>query len=508
MSRSAYFYLLLLFVLAPIMTAHADCPETPNGTHIWLGVDTTIPNPVSSPHQPETRELDLLRVQLVWVQNDSESRYRDQHIIDIDWVQRTHTNVDVWDGKLRAIRVYDLYPVVLPIDTNFETGQIHIETCAIYNPAGPKLMFAHYGIDGVILETLVTTGNVTNQKVSNIISNNFNYGLADRMIEDVEKATGVTPGHYLTESFLFQNLEPSVAFLEQYPTVFFDVKDAIVMQSRVYVTGDESSALVPFSIGGVFSNVINILDDDYRVRNFEQHLGILRFQSRTGSNPGDYNLVIDARPDLTIETAPCVDGQSTLTANFTYSSELRGDIRLWLGDSLSAMTKKSSLNEWISCDYDYRVEGRRYFENEYEHDPVRSGGIWVPVATKGLLIKVQYEAQYQNGPPRMTSPSVETVLKIWDAPNIESLYGTHEYFCDLMGDDTVDSIDEIAIRRSSLLTTEEQASFDPFSEEVANQRSWEDGDGDGTICDSDEMSTDGDWGVIRKITLSVYPADN
>jgi hypothetical protein len=129
------------------------------------------------------------------------------------------------------------------------------------------------------------------------------------------------------------------------------------------------------------------------------------------------------------------------------------------------------------------------------------------VVTKGLLIKVQYEAHYQKGPPRMTSPTVETVLKIWDAPNIESLYGRHEYFCDKAGDGRVDSIDEIASRRSSLLTAEERASFDPFTDAVSNQRSWQDGDGDGTICDSDEMTSDGDWGIISKITLSVYPSD-
>ncbi len=504
MNRATYFYLSLLLVLTPVLAAQADCPETPNGTHVWLGVDTSIPISYSWPNRPDIRELDLLRVQLVWVQQDSASRYRDQRVIDIDWVRQTHTNVDVWDGEMQAIRVRDLQPVRLGVETNFETGQIHIESCAIYNPAGPKLLFAYYGFDGMILETLVSSGTVTNQKVSNIISNNFNNGLDHQMIEDVEKATGVTPGHYLAESFLFQNLGPSVSFLEQYPTLFFDAENAIVMQSRVYVTGNEASASVPYSVGGVFSNGINVMEGDHRVRNLEEYLGIVQFQSRNGGRPGNFNLVIEARPELKIETAPCVDGHSTLTADFVYPSELGGEIRLWLGDSPAAMTRKSSLNEWIGCDYDYRVEGRRFFENDWEHEPVTTGEIWVPVATTGTLIKIQYDASYHGAPPRIASPSSETVRKVWGVENIESLYGRHEYFCDKAGDQRVDSIDEIAARRSSLLTAEEKTSFDPFTDEAKNLRAWQDGDGDGTICNDEERWT-GDGGNISKITLSVYP---
>ena len=272
MNRAVFFYLALTLMFTPILTAQADCPETPSGIHVYLGVDTSIPTSINWPNRPDIRELDLLRVQLVWVPADPERRYIDQHVIDIDWVRQTHTNVDVWDGEMQAIRVRDLHPVILPIDTDFETGQIHIESCPIYNSAGPRLMFAYYGFDGMILETLVSSGTVTNQKVSNTISNSFNHGLARNMTEDVEKATGVTPGHYLAESFLFQNLRPSVSFLSQYPTLFFDAENAIVMQSRVYVTGDDASALVPLSLhgGGVFSGDVNILDVDRRVRNLEQ----------------------------------------------------------------------------------------------------------------------------------------------------------------------------------------------------------------------------------------------
>ena len=153
-------------------------------------------------------------------------------------------------------------------------------------------------------------------------------------------------------------------------------------------------------------------------------------------------------------------------------------------------------------DYDYRVEGRRYLERGYKD--ASTGEIWVPVATSGTLIKIQYDASYHGAAPRMTSPSVETVLKVWGVKDIETLYGRHEYFCDRAGDGRIDSIDEIAARRANLLTAEEKASLDPFADEDKNLRAWQDGDGDGTICNSEEAWS-GDYGVIRKITLSVYP---
>jgi len=397
MNQAKFFYLTLFLIMTPMLAAKADCPETANGTHLWLGVDTSKPVSTSWSELPAgIHELDLLRVQLVWVPFDPELRYKDQHVIDIDWVQQTHTNVDVWDGELQAITVRDLHPIILPQDTNFETGQIHIESCYI-DKFGPTdggfsagmLLFAYYGFDGKILETLVSPGPVTNQNLSGVITNSFNRGrgLATRMIEDVEKATGVTPGHYLAESFLFQNLEPLDSALRYYPTWFFDAENAVVMQSRVYVTGNESSASVPLSIDGVISNGINVLNGDNRVHNLEQYLGTVKFQVRSAqlfyTGLDGYNLIIDARPELKIETTPCVDGYSTLTANFVYPSELRGGIAMWRDgtpgwSSLNLnLEARPSLNERISCDYDYRVEGRRYFESKRSS----TGEIWVPVAT-------------------------------------------------------------------------------------------------------------------------------
>jgi len=388
-----FFFFTLFLIMAPLLSAKADCPETASGTHLWLGVDTSKPATISWSELPAgIHELDLLRVQLVWVPSDPERRYIDQHVIDIDWVQQTHTNVDVWNGELQAITVRDLHPIILPKDTNFETGQIHIESCYIYSglglysdgvaSAGPLLLFAYYGFDGRILETLVSPGSVTNQQLSDAISISFNRNLAARMTEDVENATGVTPGHYLAESFLFQNLEPLVSSLRQYPTWFFNAENAVVMQSRIYVTGNESSASVPYSIGGVISNGINVLEGDHRVHNMEQYLGTVQFQARNGDKLPGYNLVFDARPDVQIATTPCIDGYANLTAEFVYPSEIAGKISMWReGDPgwgpFSYPLAKPALNERISCDYDYRVEGRRYFE--YKRSS--TGEIKVPVAT-------------------------------------------------------------------------------------------------------------------------------
>ena len=392
MYRAKFFFISLFLIMAPLLSAKADCPETASGTHLWLGVDTSKHASIIWPDLPAgVRDLDLLRVQLVWVPYDSEVRYKDQHIIDIDWVQQTHTNVDVWDGELQAITVRNLHPILLPADTNFDTGQIHIESCYIdkvgFTDRGfsaGMLLFAHYGYDGKILETLVSPESVTNQYLSDVITTSFNRdgGLAARMTEDVEKATGVTPGHYLAESFLLQNLEPLVRSLTQYPTWFFNAENAVVMQSRIYVTGNEASASVPYSIGGVTSNGIDVLAGDYRVHNLEQYLGNLQFEARNGDKLPGYNLVFDARPDVQIATTPCVDGYANLTADFVYPSEIAGKIAMWReGDPgwgpFSYPLAKPSLDEQISCDYDYRVEGRRYFE----YNRSSTGEIKVPVAT-------------------------------------------------------------------------------------------------------------------------------
>lgn len=497
--------LAALLMLAPVFSVHADCPETPSGEHTFLGVDTSVPANFSN--RPEIRELDLLRVQLAWVPWGEES-YRDQHLIDIDWVRQTSSNVDVWDGELQAITERDLHPVAL-LWSNPESGQVHLETCAgVFNSAGPVLMFAFYGQDGAIfheatrVSPLVERTAVTNATVSSFIAESFNNGLDQQIITDVTKATGVVPGHYLAQSLLFQTLGPSVDFLHMNPAFFFDAKNAVVKQNRVYVTGNDSSARVPLLVDGVFRGGDNILDYPRVVHNLEDYPGAVHFQSRWGMLSG-YNVVIDARPDLQIETTPCADGRSRITADFAYPSELPGEITLYLEDSPAPMTAGSSLDESVSCDHDYRIEGVREFEDE----SAGSGEVWVPVATEGTLVRIQYEANYQDDPPAMTAPSIETVLKLWNATDIESLYGRHEFFCDKPGDAKVDSIDEIAHRRATLLTAEEQASLDPFADAALNDRAWGDGDGDGSICDGDELSGDGDWGIITRITLSVYPPD-
>lgn len=396
MSRTTFIQFVLLLMLAPVVTAWADCPETPDGTHLYLGVDRTIPVSISLADPSITEEpwsiyidkLDLLRVQVVWVPRSSDSRYKDQHIIDIDWVQQTHTNVDVWDGELQQISIRDLHPVLLEINTDFETGQVHLVSCNIYHSAGPVLLFAHYGYEGRIFPDFtrvspVVGGNgakaVTNSAISSAISGIFNNYLDRHMIEDVELSTGVKPGHYLAQSFLFQNLDPFKALLRETPSLFFDANNAIVKHNRVYVTGDEASARVPLSLAGVFSGDVDIMSNDKRVRNLEQYIGLVQFQSRFSNLRGGYNQIIEARPNVTIETQTCVDGQSVLIANFTHPSEVPGEILVYLGDSPGAMNRGPSLYEGISCDYDYWVEGIKKFEGE----KASTGKIFVPVATAG-----------------------------------------------------------------------------------------------------------------------------
>ena len=132
-------------MLAPAFSLQADCPETPAGAHVFLGADLTVP--VYFSDRPEIRELELLRVQLAWVPYDEEIRYRDQYLIDIDWVQQTGSNVQIWDGELQAIREANAFPAKLSW-SNPETGQIQLTACdTVFWSAGPALMFAYYGLD-------------------------------------------------------------------------------------------------------------------------------------------------------------------------------------------------------------------------------------------------------------------------------------------------------------------------------------------------------------------------
>ncbi len=510
MSRTRFlkFILLLLLIAAPLATAQADCPETASGFHTYLGVDVTL---------PDIPDLKLLRVQVVWVPPDPESRFRDQHVIDIDWKNQTHTNVDVWDGELQAIRVRDIAPVILQTNTNFETGQVHIETCrGVLDSAGPGLVFAYYGYDGKIepgytrVAPLLASTAVTNVVVSEAITNSFNRNLAPNMLEDIERATGVLPGHYLAQSFLFQNLAPMIPILYRSPPLFFNAKNATVYQNELYVTDSEAVASVPLSLAAVFSGGMDILDADRRVRNLEQYIGTVRFQSRFSGNWITYNLIIEARPDLVVSTQACVDGYTTLSADFLYPSEVPGYIWLYSGDGKNLLALEPSIDERVSCANDYRLESSRFIKDRKSIFRVT----WAPVATTETFVRVAYYAPYTRQFPdvhidkrdlQVASPSIETVLKVWDAPNIESLYGTTVFTCDSPGDSRVDSIDEIASRRTNLLTTEQQASFDPFTVVDFNNLAWSDGDGDGSICNGGELGADGDGRSIIEITLAIYP---
>ena len=209
MNHAKQLSLSTLLMLASAITAQADCPETPAGAHVFLGADRSVP--VYFSDRPEIRELELLRVQLAWVPYDEEIRYRDQFVIDIDWVQQTSSNVQNWDGELQAIREANAFPAKLSW-INPETGQIQLTACdTVFWSAGPALMFAYYGLDGEIYHDFTrvspvkrsswtTYEAVTNEKVSSFISDTFNQGLDQQIITDVEKATGVEPGHYLAQS--------------------------------------------------------------------------------------------------------------------------------------------------------------------------------------------------------------------------------------------------------------------------------------------------------------------
>lgn len=514
MSYYKQFYALSLLILLFISTASADCPETASGHHTFIGVDT---------QHSDSRNLDLIRASVVWVPSDDEYRYRYQYVIAIDWKSKSITNVDVWDGEKQAIVARDIFPVLLADDSDFDSGQIHLITCKpVLSTAGDGavLVFAYYGKDGVVdgshtrVASLLGDTAVINRVFSNAIMGTFNASLAANMIRDIEFTTGEEPPHYLAQSLLFQNLGMISPIESRNQALFFDAENAVVLQNRVYITGDNASAVVPLSIGGVFSDGLNILGAQNRASNLEQFVGTVQINAKWRNGWFSHTQLIEARAEIKVTTTACEQGYTTLSAEFLYPSDLPGGITLYAyseeeeGVAFIVADQSTSINEIVSCDYDYRLYASRYFENH----AVKSAPIWVPVATKGTLVNIEYLV-FRGGlgdfaEVKLIKPSTNSVLKVWEISDLDSLAGTHVFVCDPAGDAVVDSIDEIAENWATLLTPEEQSDFGPYADEELNHLAWEDGNGDGSICDSGEAQAIPSHSHIVQITLAIYPSDH
>jgi hypothetical protein len=508
---------MLLLLLTPLAAALANCPDVPAGFHTYLGAPVTATEQL--PGLSLKRELDLLRLQVAWLSDDPERRFRDQNLIDIDWLTRTHSNVDVYDGELQAIRERDIHPVKLASNTNFETGQVHLITCeqAFRPQVGAVLVFAYYGVNGRIMPEQTRVSMLTdesafraqtaviNDSVSNVISETFNGQIDQAVLDDVATVTGVRPGHFLAQSILIQNLVIAQHLLRNNPVVFFGAKNARVVQNRLYITADNASAVLPITIAAVSSGGLDIMGPGRRVSGLEHHLGSLRVSS-TISDQVSFQQVIDARSDFHHMATPCIDGSSQITAEFSHPSDLSGSIGLYAEDSPSPFSSGQSLSNTVSCDRDYRLEACRELSLNGQPETLsETGPIWVPLATTDTLVRVHFSPPFASGLTPVTIPSVETVLKLLNTSEITSLYGTHDYFCDSPGDSRVDSIDEIAARRNSLLTADEKAALGPYPDPEDNESAWNDSNGDGSMCDPGETDGNPQRISINKITFAVYP---
>ena len=76
--------------------------------------------------------------------------------------------------------------------------------------------------------------------------------------------------------------------------------------------------------------------------------------------------------------------------------------------------------------------------------------------------------------------------------------------CDGPGGPEVDSLDELAERRNTLLNASEQLEVGPTQDPAENDRIWTDSDGDGSVCDSGERGENGDGSALPFVTLLVF----
>ena len=178
-------FALLLVALSP---AHAGiyCGKTgfPIGGHIG------IPNPASN----------LSLVQIAWLPDDEEMRYRYQEVVDVDWQKQSISQVYLYDGALPGVVEHDIGEAELLSSSNFSTGHLDLRFCMPHDPESSRgLIFAHYGTDRLKLPLVVPFrwqwvddglwfSSVVNEAISGLIVSSFNDVIVHDVTDDVDKS--------------------------------------------------------------------------------------------------------------------------------------------------------------------------------------------------------------------------------------------------------------------------------------------------------------------------------
>lgn len=498
--------IFILFSVSPCLAA-VECG--PSG--VPVGGNIGIPPTIDS--------ANLMRVQIAWLPHDEQLRYRYQEVIDIDWQNQTHTEVDLYDGALLGISEEGIRDAELLDSTDFSSGHLDIVFCMPDPDRFRGLVFAHYGdgmsIDrGLVvpfawrwLENGLWFSSVVNQSTSDLIVHTFNEITVQEVTDDVERATGVLPPRYLAESLVQQNLKSFTDLVFRDEAPLFDGNGVRVLGSQVIITGDEASLSVLHGVSGVYSDGANILGQGNRLTGLENHLGPISIESH-GERQAAY--IVDGRADFEATVADCTGGESSISARMSHVSVLEGGLVLKEFDQPGEITSdRDQIDASLSCDKRYRLESSRKVPTFVSSTrALEPRAVSVDEAVLFYDDPSEYSAQLtyyltsvnplENGWP--TGPGyVDTALirKIWEIDDLSSLKGQQSYTCTAGGGDEIDSVDDIVTRAFENLTDEERTEL-----EIEGDR-FVDNDGDGSICNSGEIDYGGRY--VSRITLTVYP---
>lgn len=521
-----YFILSLLFLaILPPLHASIDCgyPGPVGGsigipTEYTTGSDDYYANPLVD---------ELLRVQIAWLPVDDEKRYRYQEVIDIDWLNQTTTQVDLYDGALPGIVEYGIREAEIVSGSNFNTGHLDVLFCMpIQQSRG--LIFAHYGLDGEITKTHAVPFSwnqidggfwfsaVVNEPLSDTISDTFNHVIVHDVTDDVERATGVRPQRYLAESLIQQNLSPTTDLVFRDQAVLFGGHNNFILGNQIIITGDDASVLAVHSVNNVYSNHMPIMDDDYILAGLESHIGPISIEAHGVRRPA---IIVDGRADFYADVSGCVDGLRQVSAHMNHSSELGGGIALTRTDVTPSTTLASdhqSISAELPCDASFSVESSRgvflkggsshpfYYSSDRKPFVVdQDSALFDPAYSRPYSTDLIYFTE--GGMTTIQNVDIELIRKIWGIDDLGTLNnGYNMYTCTEPGDQAVDSIDEIAANAFAHLTSEELLSLQmviPPDYEVHPR--FDDSDGDGSICNSGERLTDGAENQLVEIWLQV-----
>ena len=121
------------------------------------------------------------------------------------------------------------------------------------------------------------------------------------------------------------------------------------------------------SVASVRFDGVEVLDENHHVRDLAGKLGILSYTLRDDAPDAfSYALVLDGRADFDITLAECVDGQQRMKVEFTYPSDVQGEITYEAIPSSGDITNPNilesgpALDELIDCDQDYSIVATRF----------------------------------------------------------------------------------------------------------------------------------------------------